>query len=227
MIAAYDVWMLRFRWTIVLAAGAAALLAQDSRTVVDNDQVRVIQVTQPPHQKTRLHEHTINRVMIYLQAGTQNLDYKDGRHVTLKWKAGDVKWSPASGMHVAEITSDQPVTIVEIELKKPGDSSKQATGPLDPVKLDPKDYHVLIENDQVRVLRATIAPGKSTPVHEHLLNRVVTYLRDTKVRITTTDGASQVSERKAGEVAFAGPAKHKEENLNPTPFEVVAVELKN
>jgi hypothetical protein len=211
----------------VLAAGAACLMAQDSRTVVDNDQVRVLVVNQPPHKKTALHEHKVNRVMIYLEPGSQNLDYQDGKRVVNQWKAGEAKWSPASGMHVAEITSGQPVTIVEIELKKPGDPARTATGPLDPVKLDAKDYKVLFENDQVRVLRARIGVGKSTPVHEHLLNRVTTYLTEVKLRVTTPDGASQTVERKPGEVAFAGPAKHKEENLSPVPFEVVAVELKN
>jgi len=52
-------------------------------------------------------------------------------------------------------------------------------------------------------------------------------LREPLPVVTTPDGAAQVSERKAGEVAFAGPAKHKEENLNTAPFEVLAVELKN
>ena len=54
--------------------------------------------------------------------------------------------------HIAEIVSDKPVTIIEVELKKPADPAKKATGPLDPVKLDPKQYKVVLENDQVRVL---------------------------------------------------------------------------
>src|SRR5437762_9389795 len=110
-------------WMATIIA-AAALSAQENRTAIDNDQVKVLQVTVQPHEKTRLHEHTINRVMIYLQPGRQNIDYKDGKHVPMQWRAGEAKWSPASGMHIAEITSDKPVTIVEVELKKPGSSAK-------------------------------------------------------------------------------------------------------
>src|SRR5512144_3195735 len=136
---------------ILLAAGAAALMAQDSRPAIDNDQVRVLVVTQAPHQKTRLHEHNVNRVMIYLQPGKQNCDYPESKKKTvLTWKAGEAKWSPAGGKHIAEIVSDNPVTIVEVELKKPGDAAKRAATPLDPVKLDPKEYKVVFENDQVR-----------------------------------------------------------------------------
>ena len=41
---------------------------------------------------------------------------------------------------------------------------------------------MVFENDQVRVLHVKIGPGQSTPVHEHTLNRVVTYFSDQKVR---------------------------------------------
>ena len=102
--------------------------------------------------------------MIYLQPGKQDFEYPETKKKSvLTWKAGEAKWSPAGGKHIAEIVSDQPVTIVEVELKKPGDPAKKATGPLDPVKLDPKDYKVVFENDQVRVLHVKIGAGKSTP----------------------------------------------------------------
>jgi uncharacterized RmlC-like cupin family protein len=213
-------------WMAAIIA-AAALSAQQSHTAIDNDQVKVLQVTVQPHHKTRLHEHTVNRVMIYLQPGRQNIDYKDGKHVPMQWKAGEAKWSPASGMHIAEITSDKPVTIVEIELKKPGSSVKAPMSALDPVKVDQKHYKLELENDQVRVLRVKIGPKETAPMHEHGLNRVVTYLTDQNVRVTTADGKVETLTHKAGDVTWGGLAKHKEENLNDTPFEVVAVELKN
>jgi quercetin dioxygenase-like cupin family protein len=215
------------RWLAVSLAIAAALQAQTSRTAIDNDQVKVLQVLVEPHQKTRLHEHTVNRVMIYLQPGRQNFSYQDGKKTVLSWKAGEAKWSPASGMHVAEIITDNPVSIVEIELKKPGGTAKTVAGALDPVKVDPKHYSVEFENDQVRVLRVKIGPGESTPLHEHALNRVVTYLSDQNFRVTTADGRTDTVIHKAGEVSWGGPARHKEVNIGEKPFEAVVVELKN
>ena len=209
---------------LAFAAGAAA---QSSRTAIDNEQVKVIQVAVEPRQKTRLHQHTVNRVMIYLQAGRQNFDYQGGKKIVLDWKAGEAKWSPSGGMHIAEITSDKPVSIVEVELKKPGTSAKAGTSPLDPVKVDPKHYRVEFENDQVRVLRVRIGPKEAAPMHEHALNRVVTYLTDQNFRVTTADGKVEQVEHKAGDVSWGGPAKHKEENLSDKPFEVVVVELKS
>ncbi len=147
--------------------------------------------------------------------------------MSLTWKAGDAKWSPAGGMHIAEIVSNNPVAIVEIELKKPGASPPVKPSPLDPVKVDPKLYKVEFENNQVRVLRVRIEPHQTSPMHEHVLNRVVTYITDQKLKVTTPDGKSEIVEHKAGDVGWGGPTKHKEENIADKLFEVVVVELKN
>src|SRR3954470_23656912 len=83
----------------VLLASCTSLLAQDSRVVISNDQVKVLKVPVEAHEKTKLHQHTVNRVMIYLQAGKQNIDYQNDKKVVLDWKPGQALWSPASGMH--------------------------------------------------------------------------------------------------------------------------------
>jgi quercetin dioxygenase-like cupin family protein len=215
---------MRLRFTLLFMIAVTAV-AQISKTVADNEYVRALKVEVQPHAKTRLHEHTMNRVMIYLQPGRQDLLYKDGRKVLLQWKAGEAKWSPASGLHVAEITSNNPVTIIEIELKKQSPGTR-STSDLDAVRVDPKHYRVEFENSQVRVLRVRIGPHEIAPLHEHSLNRVVTYLTSQKVRVTADDGQVSISQRKAGEVSWAGPAKHREENLSDDAFEVAVVEVK-
>jgi quercetin dioxygenase-like cupin family protein len=211
--------------TLFLAA-TAAFAAETVQTPIDNDQVKVLNVTVQPHEKTRLHQHKVNRVMVYLVAGHQDFTYPDAPKSVLKFKAGEMLWSPAGGMHIAEVTSANPVNIIEIELKKPGSGLAANASPLDPVKVDPKHYKVELENDQVRVMRVIIGPHQSTPVHEHVLNRVLAYISDQNIRVTTPDGKSDILRHKPGEVSMGGPAKHKEENLNDTPFEVVVVEMK-
>ncbi len=207
-------------------AVAVQIFAQSATTVVENDQVKVLTVTVQPHQKTRLHDHKVNRVMVYLQPGGQTIDYQDGKKVVLDWKKGEAKWSPASGMHIAEITSDNPVTIVEIELKRAGTPAKAGVSPLDPVKVDPKHYKVEFENNQVRVIRVTIGPKDSIPMHEHVLNRVVTYLTDQNAEAVTADGKVEHSSHRKGDVSWGGAVKHREQNLSETPLEVLVVELK-
>jgi hypothetical protein len=196
-----------------------------SKTLLENDKVRVVQAVDQPHSPGSPHDHKMNRVMIYLQPGAQTYTTQAGK-TSLKWKAGDVRWSPATGTHVSEIVSDAPVTMIEIEIKKEGDPAKKVTTALDPPKIDPKDYKVEFENSQVRVLRVHMAARHSVPLHEHQLDRVVVYLTDQNTRITPVDGTPETSQHKAGEASWGGPAKHREENLNDAPFEAVVVELK-
>lgn len=210
----------------VLTAACAALLAQNS-PMIDNDQTRVEVAHDMPHKKSGLHQHQFNRVMVYLQAGRQEIISADGKKTMLVFKAGDVKWSPASGMHTSEILSDKPVDIVEVEVKKPGDPSKKITTAMDPLKVDPKGYKVEFENDQVRVARVKFAAHGGAPMHEHQLNRVVVYLTDQNARMTTSDGSATTSVHKAGEASWGGPTTHKEDNLMDKPFEAIVIDFKS
>lgn len=202
------------------------MFGQGRSTPIDNEYVKVLKVTQAPHQKTGLHKHDMNRVMIYLDAGKQTIAYEGGKTVTLNWKPGQPLWSPASGMHIAEIVSDNTVTIVELELKKPTGGRSANASALDPVKADSKHYKVEFENDQVRVIRVKIGPKQSVPMHEHSLDRIVVYITDQDFKVTGADGKEVMAKHKAGDVGFSTPSTHKEENLSDKPFEIVVVELK-
>ena len=213
----------------VLLSGVsmAALTVEPGKTFFENDQVKVVRALEKPHVKGKPHEHKSNRVMIYLQSGKQRFEYEDGRKPQVfDWKAGQVVWSPASGMHAPEVISDEPFNIVEVELKQAG-SGKKITSSLDPLKVDPKHYKLEFENDQVRVVRTTVGAHQSIPMHEHTLNRVSVFLTDNTDRITTADGKAETLERKAGEVAWGTPVQHKEENMSDKPFELLIIDLKN
>lgn len=214
----------------LLAVTAAIVCAQPQRTspvVIENDHVRVLKVADAPKGVGRMHEHAMNRVMIYLNAGHLMIRYEDGKIDDQKVKAGEVRWSKAGGSHTSENVGSNSVEIVEVELKsKPGGESKPIAAPLDPVKLHPAQYKILFENDQVRVLRVRLDPKMKVKQHEHTVNRVQVFLSDFSVRVTTPDGKVSEIAKKAGDTAFAGPAKHEEENLLLTAGEVVLVELK-
>lgn len=201
--------------------------AAESHTLLENDKVRVVQAIDQPHSPSAPHQHKLNRVMVYLNPGSETITSQPGGKAELKWKAGEVKWSPTGPTHVSEVTSSAPITIVEVEIKKEGDPSKKVTTALDPPKIDPKDYRVEFENSQVRVLRVRMAPKHAVPLHEHQLDRVVVYLTDQNTRITAADGKAETAQHKAGEASWGGPARHKEENLSDSPFEAIVVELKN
>ncbi len=204
-----------------------SLVASAQRTiVVDNDDVRIPKVTVQPRHKTWMHQHLQNRVMIYLNPGGQKMVYEDGREIVEHWKSGEPLWSPMAGNHTVEIMGQGPITIVEVELKKPGGDGPPLSA-LDPVKVDPNHYTVDFENDQVRVVRVRIGPHESTPMHEHLRKCVAVFFTGQNFRAIGADGESAMATNEAGAVIWGeGPQRHKEENLSDQPFEALMVELK-
>jgi len=96
----------------------------------------------------------------------------------------------------------------------------------DPVKVDPNHYKVIVENDQVRVLRIHYNPKEKSVMHEHPAS-VVVFLNDSKAKFTLPDGSSTTDGGgKAGKVRFSEAGKHLPEDIGTTPVEAVLVELK-
>ena len=190
----------------------------------DTPEARVVEVVTSPGQRTAMHEHKLNRVLIYLDSGHQELTDAQGHVEEVRFHAGQVGWSPAGTRHISDNVGNTTYRIVEVELKN-GPGSLPASD-LDPVRVAPEEYKVEFENPQVRVIRARYGPQQAGPLHEHAVNRVTVYLTDAKVKVTGADGSARVAEAKAGDVRLGVPEKHKEENLGVLPFEVVAVELK-
>lgn len=221
---------MKIRINTAILLGCAALGAttvEPSATLFENDQVKVLRALEKPHVKGKFHEHKLNRVMIYLQPGRQRFEYQDGRPPEVfDWKAGEVKWSPADGMHSPEVISNDAFNIIEIELKKSG-TGKGIPGRLDPLMTDPKHYKLEFENAQVRVLRVKIEAHGATPMHQHSRNRTTVFLTDQEFRIKDANGKVEKMKHKAGDAVWGTPTTHTEENLSDHPFEVVMIEIKS
>ena len=100
-----------------------------------------------------------------------------------------------------------------------------AGGKADPVKVDAKHYKVEFENESVRVLRITYAPGEKSVMHYHP-NAVAVYITDGNTRMTTPDGKTQEMAVKAGAATWTPAGSHLPQNTGDKRFEVILVELK-
>ncbi len=98
-------------------------------------------------------------------------------------------------------------------------------GKADPVKVDAKHYKVEFENESVRVLRISYAPGEKSVMHYHPAS-VAVFLTDGKTRMTTPDGKSEDTPAKAGVANWAPAGSHLPQNVGDKRFEVILVELK-
>jgi len=95
----------------------------------------------------------------------------------------------------------------------------------DPVQVDPKHYSVMLENDQVRILKIHYNPKEKSVMHEHPAS-VVVFLNASKSKFTLPDGTSTIQSGRAGEVRYSEAGKHLPQNIGTAPLQAVLVELK-
>src|SRR6478736_5211248 len=95
----------------------------------------------------------------------------------------------------------------------------------DAVKVDPKHYSVVSENDQVRILKVHYGPHEKSVMHSHP-NTVAVFLTDAKGTFTFPDGKKQDFAVKAGDSQYSPAASHLPENTGDKEMEVIVIELK-
>ena len=95
----------------------------------------------------------------------------------------------------------------------------------DAVKVDPKHYSVVSENDQVRILKVHYGPHEKSVMHSHPAS-VAVFLTDSTGQFTYADGKKEPISTKAGTAQFGPAATHLPENTGDNGMDVIVVELK-
>jgi quercetin dioxygenase-like cupin family protein len=95
----------------------------------------------------------------------------------------------------------------------------------DAVKVDPKHYTVVSENEQVRILKVHYGAHEKSVMHHHP-NTVAVFLTDLKGQFTFPDGKKQTITAKAGDAQYEAAVTHLPQNTSDAPFDLILVELK-
>jgi mannose-6-phosphate isomerase-like protein (cupin superfamily) len=105
---------------------------------------------------------------------------------------------------------------------------------LDALVAAPENHHVLLENDQVRVIQTQVPVGATTPLHTHRWASVEYVLSTTDFIRRDGNGDIVLDTRAAHarpgtlEVLWSGPRPpHSIENVGDTELRVLMVELKD
>lgn len=223
-------WLVALLFSLML--GYVPALAQDEldcvivdpahhSVVFENDQVRVVRWVIPAGDTTADHSHPNNLNIALTDYNGKVTITPDGKTSEVHAKAGSVIWRQA-GSHVVENLTSQAMEGIIVEPKEP-DSFRPA-GARDPVEVDPKDYKVEFENEQIRVIRERRDSGK-TPMHGHPDN-VQVLLTDMRWIITTAGGKTEAVSGKAGEVRWRSATQHVVEALGDKPIEQILIEMK-
>jgi quercetin dioxygenase-like cupin family protein len=213
---------------LALSLLSYALHAQ-SVVTVDNPTVRILNATDKPHQKTALHKHDANRVMIYLSSGDLDVTTEDGHTDHQHWKSGDVAWSVGGPLHVSENVGAADLRILEIEVRKPAPAAPPKRDPkFDLLSIDPAHNKLIFENPQVRVFRSTLEIDGKEKWHQHVgAGRAIVLLTPLAARIENAGAQSSPLTGGPGDVVWSeGPVKHRGTNIGTKPAEFVVVEVK-
>ena len=96
----------------------------------------------------------------------------------------------------------------------------------DVMKVAKDHYKILVENEFVRVVENTLAPGEKDPFHTHPAGWY--YVTNPgKMKVVFATGKTELWEPKAGESGWSpAEAAHTSENVGNAPMTYVLVELK-
>ncbi len=87
-------------------------------------------------------------------------------------------------------------------------------------------HEVILENDDVRMLRVTVAPGASAAMHTHPRN--INYVvSGGKLRFTSPEGQVREVELFEGQVIDGPETAHQVENVGATTVQTIQTEFKS
>lgn len=95
---------------------------------------------------------------------------------------------------------------------------------MDPVETNPELYHVVFENDRVRVLEYRDVPGDSTTPHRHPDSVMITL--SSFRRLLRSNERELETELDAGSARWLDAQEHSGHNIGDTETHVMFVELK-
>jgi hypothetical protein len=95
------------------------------KVIFENEHVRVLQVTIPPHSKEPVHTHCLPSTLYFQQIGDIIVRDPDGKLIfdsremkeNEKQKPPFVLWNPGEGPHSTENPDDVPIKIIQVENK--------------------------------------------------------------------------------------------------------------
>ena len=95
---------------------------------------------------------------------------------------------------------------------------------LDPLKIAPQNYRLLMENERVRVFDVTIRPGEKVSLHSNGPS-VIYVFNDGRLKHTYPDGTVRESDAVSGAIVWDDAETHETENVGETDIHSLKIEL--
>lgn len=185
--------------TVILLALSLPALAQDPshldprhvQLLLENDRVRVLRLSLPPHEKIPPADFPPSVFFFFTNAHLNKEEIP----------ARAVRFLRASRRPMENL-GDTTIEIVAVEFKnKVPQKSPGFPGDRDPAILDRTHFKLDLLNEWCRVLDFHVGPLEAVPMHLHA-DRVVIALTDANYRLTRPKYGTTVVEATAGEITW-------------------------
>ena len=185
----------------------------------ENEFVRIWDVTVPGGDATLWHAHRNDNVVVTLAPAKLHIETLDKDPVDAEWKFGEVRFSKATYIHRAMNVGTTAFHNLTIELLKPASAGTQTMA-------GEAGRQPVLENDRVRVYRASLAPGESVATHTHQFPYLDVTMSAAEIEVTA-NGKAVRHPVKEDDVSWE-PAgvTHSIKNVGRTRFEAVSIEFK-
>jgi hypothetical protein len=208
---------------MLVALTLAVPPAENAKSIVDNEQVAVWDVTWGAGQtSTRWDQDTL---IVFLGSGSIETAGADGVAHAVTRKPGDVEFVPRGTARSQRVGASQGMRAILIQQKVASPPPLANTSGL-PDAFDRPGIVKALQNEHLDVWRYTWEPGKPTPKHFHARDVVVVYLTDGVLRSVTPDGKSALNPFSFGLSKFNNRGRIHYEELADGKATAVLVELK-
>lgn len=225
-------WMRSIVGTAVIAGNIGILglswsqtAAQVAAPVIANERVTVWDTTLNPGKPISMKHQDSDFVALFLSDGDLRVTDAHGASKVVSRKVGDVVFTGRGTEPKEEVTSHNPIRVVEIELKDhPIPPLPNLTGY--PLAFPRPGSKKVFENDRIVAWNYTWTVGAHTPTHFHDKDVVVAYIGDGLLKSFPITGASDENEHKTSEIRFNKANRTHYEVLEKGTLSAIIVELK-
>ena len=218
---------------------ATATLAQQQQTVeitsepshhlvLENQYVRVFNVTVAPRASTLVHRHNYDYLFVTLGDSDVVSTRVGEKPVPLRLKDGEVRFTPGNFAHAALNESDRPFHNITIELLKPSANAKECIVDCNQGAVIGGDMPWamrLYSSDQWIVRVFTLPTSSRLPKHTHSTPHLVVPITDLDLT-EETDAASRNIKRAVGDIGWVpSGVAHTLINNSSRPAQFVTLEF--
>ena len=169
-------------------------------TVIDNERVRVWDITLAQEQSTDFGRHEYDFGTMSFVRGQFRATTENGATVTER-RFGEALYSHKGAKQEEELIARGPARLIIVELKDHPEPRYPNTSGY-PLAFPRPGSRKVLDNERVVVWNYSWAPNTPTQMHFHDKDIVVVYRYDGSLKSTTPDGKSVVNDYKSGSIWF-------------------------